>query len=138
LFSRYIVLSLDNDSLKFSYISVALTKDHAINWISHVKEILSICLNYLTNLQQKSSDSSFLHTLLHMIVSFTSTSQWCAIHSSSSLQGLKAGLERLAENFVAHLLNENVFNTMQVFNDNQIPFVNPVLILELNLYRCCW
>lgn len=79
--------------------------------------MLSICLNYLATLQPKSlEDSSFLHTLLHIIVSFTSTSRWCAIHSNNSLQGLKPGLERLTENLVAHLLNQNVFNTMQVFN----------------------
>lgn len=106
--------------MKFSYISVALTKEHAVNWIDHVKEILSICLDYLTILQPKSSDdSSFLHILLHMIVSFTSTSRWCAIHSNNSLQGLKPGLERLTENLVAHLLNNNVFDTMQVFNREQ-------------------
>jgi len=59
-----------------------------------------------------------------MIVSFTSTSRWCAIHSNSSLQGLKPGLERLTENLVAHLLNKNVFNTMQVFIKVQLKFVN--------------
>lgn len=101
--------------MKYSYISVALTKEHAVNWISHVKEILSICLHYLTILQPKSlDDSSFLHILLHMIVCFTSTSSWCAIHSNNSLQGLKPGLERLTENMIAHLLSKNVFNTMQV------------------------
>ncbi|XP_060881517.1 ubiquitin-protein ligase E3B [Metopolophium dirhodum] len=111
---RYIILSLECDAIKRSYISVALTSEHAVNWISHVKEILSICLTYLTKLQPKSlDDSSFLHTLLHMIVSFTSTSRWCAIHSNISLQGLKPGLERLTENLIAHLLNKNVFNTMQ-------------------------
>lgn len=119
IFYRYIILSLESESIKYCYISVALTKEHAVNWISHVKEILSICLNYLTILQPKSlDDSSFLHILLHMIVSFTSTSSWCAIHLNNSLQGLKPGLERLTENLVAHLLSKNVFNTMQVFNKN--------------------
>ncbi|CAI6374516.1 unnamed protein product [Macrosiphum euphorbiae] len=111
---RYIILSLEFDAIKRSYISVALTSEHAVNWISHVKEILSICLIYLTKLQPKSlEDSSFLHTLLHMVVSFTSISRWSAIHSNISLQGLKPGLERLTENLIAHLLNKNVFNTMQ-------------------------
>lgn len=114
-FFRYIIISLESESIKYSYISVALTKEHAVNWICHIKEILSICLNYLTNLQPKSLDNtSYLHTLLHMIVCFTSTSSWCAIHSNNSLQGLKPGLERLTENLVAHLLNKNVLNTMQV------------------------
>lgn len=79
--------------------------------------MLTISLDYLTTLQPKSlEDSSFLHTLLHIIVSFTSTSRWCAIHANNTLQGLKPGLERLTENLVAHLLNQNVFNTMQVFD----------------------
>lgn len=95
-----------------------MTKEHAVNWINHVKEILSLCLGYLSTLQPKSlEDLSFLHTLLHMIVSFTSTSRWCAINSNNSLQGLKPGLERLTENLVAHLLNNDVFNTMQVFSN---------------------
>lgn len=84
-----------------------------------MKQILSICLDYLTNLQPRTQDeSSLLHTLLHMIVCLTSTSMWCAIHSNNSLQGLKPGLERLTENLVAHLLAKNVFNTMQVYNTN--------------------
>lgn len=107
---------MENECIKYSYVSVGLTKEHAVNWISHVKEILSICLNYLNIFQPKSIDnSSFLHTLLHMVVSFTSTSSWCAIHSNASLQGLKTGLERLTENLVAHLLSKNVLSTMQVF-----------------------
>lgn len=98
-----------------------MTKEHAVNWIDHVKEILSLCLEYLSTLQPKSlDDTSFLHTLLHMIVSFTSTSRWCAIHSNNSLQGLKPGLERLTENLVAHLLNNDVFNTIQVFSKKNI------------------
>lgn len=84
-----------------------------------MKQILTICLNYLLNLQPKTlNDSSLLHTLLHTIVCLTSTSMWCAIHSNNSLQGLKPGLERLTENLVAHLLSKNVFNTMQVFSKN--------------------
>lgn len=116
---------MENECIKYSYISVGLTKEHAVNWISHVKEILSICLNYLTIFQPKSSDnSSFLHTLLHMVVSFTSISSWCAIHSNTSLQGLKTGLERLTENLVAHLLSKNVLSTMQVLNKKKVLLYN--------------
>lgn len=130
-------MSLESESIKYSYISVALTKEHAVNWINHVKEILSLCLDYLSTLQPKSlDDSSFLHTLLHMIVCFTSTSRWCAIHSNNSLQGLKPGLERLTENLVAHLLNNDVFNTMQVFSNN-IFCLASLLIKIIFFYRHC-
>jgi hypothetical protein len=124
---------LESESIKYSYISVALTKEHAVNWINHVKEILSLCLGYLSTLQPKSlEDSCFLHTLLHMIVSFTSTSRWCAINSNNSLQGLKPGLERLTENLVAHLLNNDVFNTMQVFS--KIILLSAMILINIIIF----
>ncbi|XP_050429580.1 ubiquitin-protein ligase E3B [Adelges cooleyi] len=140
-FCKYIIRSLESESLKLSYVSVALSKDHAVNWINHVKEILSICLLYLSNLQPKTLDeSSLLYTLLHMIVSFTSTSMWCAIHSNKNLQNLKPGLERLTENLVAHLLCKNVFNIMQTLLINGLLgikiFLKPVSMSAI--ITICW
>ncbi|XP_050531707.1 ubiquitin-protein ligase E3B isoform X2 [Daktulosphaira vitifoliae] len=140
-FCKYIIRSLESESLKFSYVSVALTKEHAVSWIKHVKEILSVCLIYLSNFQTKTlGDSSFLHTLLHMIVSFTSTSMWIALTSNKTLQGLKHGLERLTENLVAHLLAKNVFNTMQTLLING--FLGSKILLKpvsmTAIMTICW
>ncbi|VVC29410.1 IQ motif, EF-hand binding site,HECT domain [Cinara cedri] len=138
---RYIILSLESESLKNSYISVALIKEHSLNWISHVKKILTICLNYLTVLHLKSiDDSSFLHTLLHLIVSFTSTSRWCAINANSSLQGLKCGLERLTENLVAHLLSKDVLSTLQAILITGLLGIRVILkpVAMTAIMTICW
>lgn len=38
--ARILVLSLDHDTPKKSYVGVALNKDHALSWISHMKVLL--------------------------------------------------------------------------------------------------
>ena len=40
--ARFLVLSLDNDNPKKSYVGVALNKEHALAWISHMKTLLGI------------------------------------------------------------------------------------------------
>ena len=39
--ARVLILSLDHDDPKKSYVGVALNKDHALSWISHMKTLLS-------------------------------------------------------------------------------------------------
>ena len=43
--ARFLVLSLDNDNPKKSYVGVALNKEHALAWISHMKTLLGKSLN---------------------------------------------------------------------------------------------
>ena len=38
--ARFLVLSLDYDNPKKSYVGVALNKEHALPWISHMKRLL--------------------------------------------------------------------------------------------------
>ena len=39
--ARVLILSLDHEDPKKSYVGVALNKDHALSWISHMKSLLS-------------------------------------------------------------------------------------------------
>ena len=43
--ARFLVLSLDNDNPKKSYVGVALNKEHALAWISHMKTLLGKSMN---------------------------------------------------------------------------------------------
>ncbi len=40
--ARILVLSLDHDNTKKSYVGVALNKEYALTWISHMKSLLGV------------------------------------------------------------------------------------------------
>ena len=68
----------DSDSPKTSYVGVALTKDHAIVWISHMKKLLSLCLEQLSLAGSKLDSVSGVASAKHLsswlsfLVAFTS------------------------------------------------------------------
>jgi len=64
------VSTLDSESIKFSYVGLGLSKDHAIQWISHMKQILATCLNYLVEKQDLLPKK--LSTWLSFLIAFTS------------------------------------------------------------------
>lgn len=53
---RYLVVTLESESPKISYVGVSLSKDHAVTWISHMKDILWKCCIYLENLKPEFSN----------------------------------------------------------------------------------
>lgn len=40
---RYIIVSLESDNPKLSYIGIALNKTHSLSWIRHIKRLLHTC-----------------------------------------------------------------------------------------------
>ena len=67
---RYLIASLEYDSPKFSCVGVALNKDHALTWISHLKRVLEISLSLMEQLKPESPhDSKLMTVYLHLLVS---------------------------------------------------------------------
>lgn len=64
------VSTLDSESPKFSYVGMGLNKDHAVVWISHMKQLLATCLNYL--MEKHDVLPKKLSTWLSFLIAFTS------------------------------------------------------------------
>jgi ubiquitin-protein ligase E3 B len=113
---RYLVSSLESDSIKLSYIGVALNKEHAIAWISHVKDILWKCCYYLDELRPEfQADMRTILLYLHTLVAFTSTSTWVLLRAKH-MEVLKPGLNQLCANMMGHLITKGFYVVLKVLN----------------------
>ena len=137
--ARFLVLSLDNDNPKKSYVGVALNKEHALAWISHMKTLLGKSMNiyfstiliilffskyfflnlgvFCSNITKTQLDSTpgqnQLSAWLGALVAFTATATW-KVFQKPSFVGLKPGMEKLCQTFLAHLLNSaSLMQTMK-------------------------
>ncbi|XP_066590975.1 ubiquitin-protein ligase E3B [Prorops nasuta] len=111
---RYLVSTLSSESLKTSYVGIALNKDHYISWISQMKIVLLHCLTGLENLKpERISDHKSILLRLHTLVSFTSPGTW-AIQRVKGMEKLKAGMNQLCANVMGHLVNNGFYPIMQV------------------------
>ena len=88
-----------------SYISVALNKEHALAWISHMKAILWHCSERIDALSSSDSPaaSKELSTHLRMLVSFTATNGW-AVLKTKSMAAVAPAMKQLCANFMGHLV----------------------------------
>ncbi|XP_034942891.1 ubiquitin-protein ligase E3B isoform X2 [Chelonus insularis] len=110
---RYLVKTLDSELPKFSYVGVALNKDHYISWISQMKTILYECMIGLDDLRpERPADHKCILLRLHTLVSFTSTGTW-AILKAKSMEKLKTGMNQLCANIMGHLVNNRFYTVMQ-------------------------
>lgn len=108
------VATLENENVKISYISVALNKEYALEWIRQIKLILWRCCEYLDNL--KPDVPSELHSillLLHTLVNFTSISTWRILHTQKSMEPLKPGMVQLCANLMGHLFMRGFYLTLK-------------------------
>jgi ubiquitin-protein ligase E3 B len=113
---RYLVSSLESDSIKLSYIGVALNKEHAIAWIAHMKDILWKCCCYLDELQPEfQADMRTILLYLHTLVAFTSTNTWILLRAKH-MEVLKPGLNQLCANMMGHLITKGFYVILKVLN----------------------
>lgn len=110
---RYLVLSILSESPKFSYVGVALNKEHNILWISQIKTILHHCMTGLENLKPEIvSDNKSIVLRLHTLISFTSPKTWAILHLNG-MEKLKTGMNQLCANIMGHLVSNGFYNIMQ-------------------------
>nr|CAD7402699.1 unnamed protein product [Timema cristinae] len=110
---RYLVGTLESDSIKVSYIGVALNKEHALTWISHMKDILWKCCEYLNDLRPESAAEMRVVLLyLHTLVAFTSTNTWTVL-KTKHMELLKPGLNQLCANIMGYLFTKGFYLTLK-------------------------
>lgn len=104
--ARLLVQSLEEESPKKSYVGVALNKDHALAWISHMKTLLGLFSGRLSNSMQLESASGQRHlsAWLGALVAFTSTATWRLL-KAPNMAKLETGMDRLCQNFLGHLVH---------------------------------
>ncbi|XP_064460486.1 ubiquitin-protein ligase E3B-like isoform X2 [Ornithodoros turicata] len=110
---RYIIASMDTDSIKQSYVSVALSKEHAVFWIQQLKTILWNCCIYVQDLKPESPQEVkplMLH--LHILVTFTNTSSWRVL-KDKSCEPLRPVLNQLCSNVMHYLVVKGLYPTLQ-------------------------
>lgn len=111
---RYLIATLESDSPKFSYVGVALNKEHVIQWISHINVILWKCCDYLEELKPEYPDDMKIILLyLHMLVSFTSTNTWVVLRNKN-MDVLKSGMNQLCANIMGNLFHKGFYLVLKV------------------------
>lgn len=103
---RYIVASMDADTLQESYVSVALSREHTVLWIQQLKGILGNCCGYLKDIRPECpQDARALMLHLHVLVTFTSTSSWSVLRDKSC-EPLRPVLGQLCVSLAGHLVGK--------------------------------
>ncbi|GIY67610.1 ubiquitin-protein ligase E3B [Caerostris darwini] len=124
---RYIIASIDTDSLKKSYIAVAFNKELAVAWIHHLKTLLWQCCIYLKSLKPEwSQDSKSMTLYLHMLVSFTSIGTWKVLNNKQG-EALKPAMNQLCANIMGHLVAKGLYSILQTILLKGLVRVKPCL-----------
>ncbi|KAF2900658.1 hypothetical protein ILUMI_05537 [Ignelater luminosus] len=106
---RYLIASLESDSPKISYVGVALNKEHVMQWISHINDVLWKCCDYLEELKPEyASDMKNVLLYLHILVSFTSTTTWVVL-KNKNMEILKSGMNQLCANIMGQLFHKGFY-----------------------------
>ena len=116
---RYLIVTLETESPKLSYVGVALIKEHVIRWISHMNDILWKCCEYLNDLKPEfAGDMKSIILYLHMLVSFTNTSNWLVLRNKN-MDVLKAGMNKLCANLMGQLFHKGFYLILKVWRSFQ-------------------
>lgn len=111
---RYLIVSLESESPKLSYVGIALNKEYVLNWICHMNNMLWKCCQLLDDLKPEfSSDMKVVLLLLHFLVSFSSTNTWIVL-KSKNMEVLKSGMKQLCANLMGNLVNSGFYVILKV------------------------
>ncbi|CAH0555010.1 unnamed protein product [Brassicogethes aeneus] len=136
---HYLIASLEEETLKFNYVGVAFNKEYVIPWISHMKEVLWICMEYLDDLKPEiSSDYAKVVLFLHVLVSYTSTSQWGIFNKRKDMEVLKSGMNQMCNNLMGQLFQKGYYRIIKKLLlkglcRNRVPFTHAALAAVLSL-----
>jgi ubiquitin-protein ligase E3 B len=110
---RYLLASIESESLKVSYISIALNKDRSLAWIRHIKQILLICCNVIEKLKPEThQDAITLALMLRTLVAFTCPNGW-AILRNKQLVPMKAAMQQICNNILGYLIQKGFYLTLR-------------------------
>lgn len=111
---RSILSSMDAEGEpKVWYVSLALSKDLTLLWITQIKSILWYCCELLGQLKPEILQDSKLITLyLTMLVTFTDTSTWKILRGKG--ESLRPALNHICANIMGHLNQRGFYSVLQV------------------------
>ncbi|KAF2369027.1 HECT domain [Trinorchestia longiramus] len=108
-YCRYLVASLRSPSFQQRCIACALSKDHTLAWIQHMKQVLELACSSLERLSgELSNESRMLSVLLHLLLDFTATLTWPSLPPP-----LLPPLNKLTHNFLQHLVSTRLYSTLR-------------------------
>ena len=112
---KYLIRSVETcDSAKFSYIGVALNKKYSLDWIRHIKILLSRCLRVMEVLKPESHPHSISLALqLHTLVVFTSPNTWLLLQKNKQLAPLLPGMNQMCANILGALVQSGFYPTLK-------------------------
>ncbi|XP_045532186.1 ubiquitin-protein ligase E3B [Pieris brassicae] len=110
---KYIVQSLHSESVKISYVGVFLNKEYSLSWISHIKDLLHKCCQYLEQLKPESPlDMQSILIHLHTLLAFTATNTW-ALTRLKNFDKLRGGMTQLCANVMGSLFHKGYYLTLK-------------------------
>ncbi|KAI0213900.1 Ubiquitin-protein ligase E3B [Lamellibrachia satsuma] len=111
---KYILLSMNADNIKYSYVSLALSKDHVLAWIQQLKSVLLHCCSYFKILKPElPRDMKMITTCLHMLIMFTSAAKWKIVRGKAG-ELLRPGLNQLCNNVMGYLNTQGFYPALQI------------------------
>ena len=111
---RYLLVSLEAESPKLSYVAVALNKDHSLSWIRHIKQLLYKCFTLMETLKPETHrDTLSLALILRILVAFTCPNGW-AILRSKQLGVMKPAMQQICNNVLGFLIQKGFFLSLRV------------------------
>lgn len=113
-FCRYVIASLDSESPKLSYVGIALNKDHVLNWICHINNVLWKCCELFEDLRPEiANDMKLILLYLHFLVSLTNTNMWMVL-KNKNMEIFKSGMNQLCANLMGNLINRGFYPVLKV------------------------
>jgi ubiquitin-protein ligase E3 B len=111
---RYLLVSIESESPKLSYVAVALNKDHSLSWIRHIKQLLFKCCMLMDQLKPETHrDTVTLALILRTLVGFTCPNSW-AILRSKQLSVMKPAMQQICNNVLGFLIQKGFFLSLRV------------------------
>jgi ubiquitin-protein ligase E3 B len=111
---RYLLVSIEAESPKLSYVAVALNKDHSLSWIRHIKKLLYKCCTLMDSLKPETHrDTVSLALVLRILIGFTCPNSW-AILRSKQLSVMKPAMQQVCNNVLGFLIQKGFFLSLRV------------------------
>lgn len=114
LLCRYLLQSLESTSKTFSYIGLVLSREHAVPWVAHIKQLLRKCCQLLETLSPEyPADMKSMLIYLHTLISFTGTKTWQLLNNSKT-EVVRAGMNIICNTIVEFLVKEGLLLSLKV------------------------
>ncbi|XP_014785402.1 ubiquitin-protein ligase E3B isoform X2 [Octopus bimaculoides] len=123
---RYLLLSVQSENTKTSYVAMSMQKQHVLSWIQQLKTVLwncCVCLKYLKPENHRDNQAIVVH--LRMLITFTCIGSWGIVKGKTG-EALKPGLNQLCNNIMGFLNSKGFYSVIQVLLTRGLARSKPV------------